>query len=383
MKINFGLRTLIIAVFVILYITSILLINSYFNYKLKILNNVYQELNIDKQLSEMEFSDNQQKEKINNIMKKFREIEAASDAIQRETKIFSAVYLLFLIVISVGLFIIFFYIITKLLQDLQQVKKSITKGNFSVQIPETGIREIKELKKSFNSMSSELEKTQQDLLKAEKFLIWKKLSRTLAHEIKNPLTPIKLSVERLQEKFLTDKTKFEQIFPETIEIINDEADKLFKLVRSFSEFAKDKQPEISAFKPVEVLKSIIKPYQMQNKIEIVNKTEKKILFDEMHFNQVVTNILQNAIAFTKPDELIKIIIQTRGNEIEIFFIDHGQGIREQDLKHIFEPYFSKRKKGLGLGMSLVKKLVEHNDANIEVESEFGQGTTFKIYKKLY
>jgi len=103
-----------------------------------------------------------------------------------------------------------------------------------------------------------------------------------------------------------------------------------------------------------------------------------IEFDKTHFYQVITNMLQNAIEASPSEKTINLELKEKDNKIILAIVDYGIGIAENDLKRIFEPYFSTKKKGIGLGLALVKKLVELNNAEIEVNSQVGEGTTFKI-----
>jgi len=261
------------------------------------------------------------------------------------------------------------------MKELQSATASIGKGDFSISLPETGIKEMKELKQSFNSMSRELESVQKKLIKAEKEMIWKELSRILAHEIKNPLTPIQLSIQRLEEKYETDPEKFSEIFSDSVEIINQEITNLQNLARSFSSFAKKIEPDLTVFNPYTLINDIIRPYNDSYQIDLSGEEKLLINFDQTHFYQIVTNILQNAMDASSDEAKIDIILQKK-RELEISFRDYGSGISIKDIQKIFEPYFTRKKKGTGLGLALVQKLVELNNAQISVESEPDKGTKF-------
>ncbi|MCK4695386.1 MAG: GHKL domain-containing protein, partial [Candidatus Cloacimonetes bacterium] len=250
--------------------------------------------------------------------------------------------------------------------------------DFSVYLPETGIKEIKELKQSFNSMSRELEEVQRKLLQAEKEMIWKELSRILAHEIKNPLTPIQLSIQRLEEKYEENPDKFQEIFLDSVKIINQEISNLQNLARSFSTFAKSIIPEFTDFNPALAIEEILKPYIHKYNLVVEGDKDCVIRFDQTHFYQIITNILQNAIDASPENNEIKLKISNEQDSMIIQIIDKGKGITPENLPRIFEPYFTKKKKGTGLGLALVKKLIDVNNAFINVQSEPGKGTVFKI-----
>ena len=296
---------------------------------------------------------------------------------KHEAQIYSMAYLLLLMILSIVIFIAFLYRITKPLDQLQKATGKIRDGDFSVYLPETGIKEIRELKRSFNSMSRELDNTQKKLLQAEKDMMWKELSRILAHEIKNPLTPIQLSIQRLEEKYELDHNKFYEVFPESVSIINQEINNLKLLVNSFSNFAKNINPEISEFNPKTIIEEIMNSYKHKFKIEVSGENC-TISFDRTHFYQIVTNLVQNAIDASEKEDRINIEIIKRYLNTVIIISDSGKGINKTDINKIFEPYFTKKKKGTGLGLALVKKLVDVNHSKISVISKENEGSSFEI-----
>jgi two-component system nitrogen regulation sensor histidine kinase NtrY len=195
----------------------------------------------------------------------------------------------------------------------------------------------------------------------------------LAHEIKNPLTPIRLSLDRLQEKEGT--ADFERVYPKCIRIISEEVDNLQNLATNFSRFAKDEPVTQSRFSIKSKLEQILCSYE--DRVEIIFEGDDfEIEFDDLHFYQITTNIVQNAIDAAGADK--PLTIKLNPNDRSYIISDQGIGIEPEDLKKIFEPYFTKKKKGIGLGLALVKKLVNINNAEIEVVSEENHGTEFII-----
>ncbi len=377
MKVRFGFRISVIVLFLALYLTSLMVLNTFFNSKLEQINKTFKSINFQKKLSELSYETEADRRNAGELINRFNETSMSIGVIKRETKIYSALFLTFLMFVSIVIFVLIFSVISHPLKELQTATAKIRKGDFSVNLKETGFKEIRHLKQSFNSMSRELDNVQKKLLKAEKEMIWKEFSRILAHEIKNPLTPIQLSIQRLEDKFITDERKFYEIFPESVKIINQEINNLHNLAKSFSNFSKSTTPEYSEFNPKEVIEDIIRPYIHKYEIRLEGLQNCLIKFDQIHFYQIITNLLQNAIDVSLPDEPIAINI-IKNENILIQIIDNGKGISEEDLPRIFEPYFSKKKKGLGLGLALVKKLVEINKSKIRVESELEKGTKFEI-----
>jgi two-component system nitrogen regulation sensor histidine kinase NtrY len=340
-------------------------------------NELFTEMKFDTSMSELAYKTKQDSNKARELLNNFRQNLADAEMMKQEAQIYSMVYLLLLMILSIAIFILLLYKITKPLNELQKATGNIREGDFSVSLPETGLKEIRELKQSFNSMSRELSNTQRKLIQAEKDIIWKELSRILAHEIKNPLTPIQLSIQRLEEKYETDLNKFYEVFPESVRIINQEINNLKLLVSSFSNFAKNINPEFIEFDLNETLNEIINSYQHKFKIDISGENC-NIFFDKTHFYQIITNLIQNAIDASDPTGAITIKIEQDNMNVSVRIADSGKGISKKDIDRIFEPYFTKKKKGTGLGLALVKKLVDVNNSKISVTSEENEGSCFVI-----
>ena len=268
MKINPGLRSSVILLFLFLYLSSLFIINNFFVKKYQQSNRLFTEMKFDISMSELTFNSKQDSIKARELLNNFRQNLAAAEMMKQEAQVHSMVYLLLLMIVSIVIFILLLYKITKPLNELQKATGKIRDGDFSVYLPETGIREIRELKHSFNSMSRELDSTQNKLLQAEKDTMWKELSRILSHEIKNPLTPIQLSIQRLEEKYELDQKKFCEIFPESLSIINQEINNLKLLVSSFSNFAKNINPEFSEFNPKTMIDDILNSYQNNFEVKV-------------------------------------------------------------------------------------------------------------------
>jgi nitrogen fixation/metabolism regulation signal transduction histidine kinase len=368
----------VIFLFIFLYLSSLLIINIFFNSQQKEIDRAYKNFHIDESLSDLNFKTVEDSLKAKELAVNIRQSLMAIDMIRAETQVYSSIFLILLMIVSIVIFIFVFYKITKPLQDLQNATAKIREGDFSVYLPTSGIKELRVLQQSFNDMSHELDFTQSKLLHAEKEMIWKELSRMLAHEIKNPLTPIQLSTHRLEEKFETDEEKFKEIFPEAIHIINQEVNNLRELVQSFSNFAKISTPDLTLFDPVPEIEKIVQPYLHNYQIQFNSLENIKIKFDKTHFYQIITNILQNAVDASQSDDLITITLKQSNNFIVIEIKDLGSGIDPEDLPHIFDPYFSRKKRGTGLGLAVVKRLCDANSSHIHVKSKKDKGTTFEI-----
>ncbi len=378
MKVNLSLRSIVIILFLVLYLSSLLIFNAFFTNQQREIDKAYKNFHIDESLAELSFKTSQDSLRAKQMAVNIRESLMAIEMIRAETQIYSIFFLILLMIISIAIFVVIFYKITKPLKELQTATAKIRDGDFSVSLPVSGIKEMRLLQQYFNNMSQELDNTQRKLLLAEKEMIWKELSRLLAHEIKNPLTPIRLSVQRLEEKFVSDPEKFNKIFPEAINIINQEMNNLRELVQSFSNFAKISRPDMNTLDPAPEIKKIVSPYFHDYNIKTDLHEETLIKFDQTHFYQIITNILQNAVDESNPQDEIVIKLSKINDHVVIEIRDQGEGIQSEDLPRIFDPYFTRKKRGTGLGLAVVKKLCEANSSEIQVYSKVNVGTTFAL-----
>ncbi|MFW5628665.1 MAG: ATP-binding protein [Candidatus Cloacimonadaceae bacterium] len=375
---DIGMRARIIILFLIVSIGGLVVLNMVFQRNNQNSQKILDTMELSAQMRDLEFKGEKDLKTAENIMKNHDAAKARLSMALTSSRIISSVVLLFIILLSTGIFIVVILRISKPLTELKNATEQIRKGNFSVHLPETGISDMKELKASFNLMSRELETIQTRLLLAEKEMIWKDLSRILAHEIKNPLTPIQLVAQRLEERMESDPQKVCDILPESISIISQEIENLRLLAQDFSNYAKVSQPTKEELLPATLIQEIVKSYSQDYKIELELADDMNILFDKTHFYQIITNILQNAIDATGDEGQIRIRLYGERSYVVLSIEDEGKGIHSEDLSRIFEPYFSRKSKGTGLGLALVKKLCDANGAVIRVKSKPGVGSTFTL-----
>jgi nitrogen fixation/metabolism regulation signal transduction histidine kinase len=378
MKNRFGMRTQIIALFLIVSIGGLVILNNVFQAKQENIHSALKGMELSSQLRDIRHYSSEDSLQAEALMRDFNEAKAVVNIALSDSRVMTSVVLLLVIVLSTTVFIIVICRLSKPLRELKHATDQIRQGNFSVHLPETGLPEMRELKSSFNMMSRELEAIQTRLLVAEKEMIWKDLSRILAHEIKNPLTPIQLAIQRLEERLETNPEAIKEILPESVSIITQEIENLRLLAQDFSNYAKVNQPNTEEFNPALSIREIVKSYCQDYQIELDLAEDLKIRFDKTHFYQVLTNILQNAIDASESGKPIMIRLYGEKSYAVLCIKDQGIGIERKDLQRIFEPYFSKKSKGTGLGLALVKKLCDANGSIVRVKSEIDKGTEFTV-----
>lgn len=313
------------------------------------------------------------------LMVATRQSQWGANNFKSEMELYS-IYIFTSIIIAVFIFTVFtFRYITRPLERLQEATKSLSSGDLSVTVPESKYSPLAELILSFNSMVKELEISRNKLVAAEKETVWREMARVMAHEIKNPLTPLQLTTERLQLKLLESPESVIKILPKSIEVIKEEIDGLKRLTVEFSEFARLPKSNLVKFDLTKLIAEVITPYQATNTINFSRTQELFIFADKFQIRQVLVNLIQNSIQASEKEAKVTITTKLGDDQfIHVEVSDEGKGIPEDEISKIFEPYFSKRKKGTGLGLAIVKKIIEQHDGQISVTSQMNVGTTFLI-----
>jgi two-component system nitrogen regulation sensor histidine kinase NtrY len=287
--------------------------------------------------------------------------------------------IIYIIIVSMFLFLTVVLAITfagRLTQpiiNLISASKNISEGKLDSKVPYIeSDEEIKILNRNFNYMIDRLKKQQDKLLVAERYSAWETVARKLAHEIKNPLTPIQLSIDRLKEKY-SDKLKDpNNEFTSYLETINRQITDIKKLVNEFSDFARMPSPILKKINIKDVVDRSVNFYKMSDKnlnIDLKNKAKNKLNIkgDEEQLYRVFLNLIKNSLeAIEEKKQKVsnlqgKITVEMdKNNEyIVVKILDNGIGF--DDTKNITKPYFTTKKSGTGLGLPIVTKIInEHN-----------------------
>ncbi len=295
---------------------------------------------------------------------------------------FAIIYIIvvtLLLFLSTSIAITFASRLTKPIVNLIGASDSISKGALDVKVPELDTdEEFKQLNKNFNSMIQRLKEQQNKLLITERYEAWETVARKLAHEIKNPLTPIQLSIDSLRMKYKNKLTNQGQEFEKYLETINRQIKDIEKLVNEFSNFARMPRPSLKKMNIVNLINKTLDFVKMtsKNKINlIVNCKSSIIKGDEDQLNRVFINLIKNSEeAFLdkqekNPDFKGNIDIEINDNNDYIFcrLKDNGPGIT--DAKKAMTPYFTTKKTGTGLGLPIVTKIINEHSGNISVKNK--------------
>jgi len=323
--------------------------------------------------------------------------------LNKQTGIKISFVLIYLVIVSLLLFLSISIAIRfssrffRSINNLIVASASIGSGNLDIKVPEIKAdKDIETLNKNFNLMINQLKTQQEKLLITERHEAWGSLARKLAHEIKNPLTPIQLTIDTLKNKYsekinINEKEKFK----EYLEIINKQIKQIENLVNQFSDFARMPKPILKNNDIVKIIDDNVKLLRELDKKIIINfePQGEKIIFnsDYEQISRVFFNLIKNGIESIQ-EKLsqnssfkgnINIELNSKKNIIEIVIIDNGVGFSSlsNNINDILKPYFTTKKKGTGLGLSIVNKIInDHNGTIMFIPMENGAKITIKFTK---
>jgi len=219
-----------------------------------------------------------------------------------------------------------------------------------------------------------------EIVAAEKVLAWKEIAQRIAHEIKNPLTPIRLSAERIKRQYENNNPKFPEILNKSVDVIFTEVDHLSKLVKEFGQFAStDKKMHIEEIKLKELFKELKNSYQTEDfQINLDIPDDLVVKGDQKLLRQAFLNIIQNSFESAKGQGgKLDIKAVPVNGKVEITFKDNGKGIPPGELEKVFIPYYSRKTKGSGLGLAITKEIIEKHGGSIRALPS-SDGALFKI-----
>ncbi len=281
-----------------------------------------------------------------------------------------------------------FYLSDLLIQpiaNLEDATRRVAEGDFGFRILTRSREELGHLVESFNSMIAELERSRSQLLQSERVSAWKDIAQRLAHEIKNPLTPIKLSAERLIRKYERESTDFPSVLEGSVRTITREVDHLAGLLTEFRDFARLPFPQPRQVSLGLIIEDALEIHRRPNvEITMENIDENTMVFvDPAQFRQVLGNLVKNSVEAIgdNPGDIHfeSRVLSSAGKKFQRISIqDNGVGMSAERAKEIFNPYFTTKDNGTGLGLAIVQRIIQDHSGEIWVESEPGQGCRFYI-----
>jgi nitrogen fixation/metabolism regulation signal transduction histidine kinase len=296
--------------------------------------------------------------------------------------IFFLPILLMILIIAFG----FTQIMIQPIADLGEATMQVARGDFKIQILTHPKDELGLLINNFNVMVQNLEKTRNDLVRSEKQSMWQSMAQQLAHEIKNPLTPIKLTAERVLRRFRDDPEKMDEILGDSMIAIIQEVESLATLLDEFKTLARPIEPSLSTTNIRDATEEIIMPYKTSwNKIHFDTSgvySWIEVKMDRKRLSQVIGNLAINAIDAMDGDGTIEIrtdLVNKRNcRYCRLSIQDTGKGIDKEVSAKVFTPYFTTKESGTGLGLPIVERIINDHGGGIWFNSLPGAGTTFFV-----
>lgn len=275
--------------------------------------------------------------------------------------------------------------IVKPLEMLVGATRRVASGDLEFRMKRQGPGEVGELVHSFDTMVGRLTEQRRDLARLERAAAWRGMARTLAHEVKNPLTPILMAVHQVRDSYTGDDQKYRALLEEVAEIVGEEVDSLRRLVRDFGDFARLPKPELKAGDLGALLQDLEQLYGAQRLHLSGLENTGTGFFDHDALRRALINLIDNGIAACRQagtPEQVDLEAFPASPGVQLVIRDRGVGIPTDNLVRIFEPDFTTKSGGMGLGLSIVENIIIGHGGHISVASESGHGATFTIYLPL-
>ncbi|RIV72916.1 sensor histidine kinase [Flagellimonas aequoris] len=290
------------------------------------------------------------------------------------------VYLLMLILAIVLAYFISKYI-TRSLQTISDKinRTNLTRQNEKIYLANPG-EEIAKLVDSYNRMIDELEESAVKLARSEREQAWREMAKQVAHEIKNPLTPLRLTVQSFERKFDPNDPDIQKKVNEFSKTLIQQIDTMSNIATAFSSFADMPAQQNETLNVVKVVKLALEIFTEDYIHFIADEEEIIAKLDRTQLIRVITNLVKNAIQAVPDVESPRILVTvaSEGSHVKISVADNGVGILDENREKVFEPKFTTKSSGTGLGLGMVKNIVENYGGTINFTSKIGKGTVFTI-----
>jgi two-component system nitrogen regulation sensor histidine kinase NtrY len=293
----------------------------------------------------------------------------------------SQVYFFMLIIA----FALAYFLSSYITQTLKTISDKINETSLNQKnekiLIEANSKEINSLIKAYNAMVDKLEESAAMLAQSEREQAWREMAKQVAHEIKNPLTPMRLTVQSFQRKFDGNDPNLKQKLDDYTKTIIQQIDTMSSVASAFSNFASMPAQQNETLNVVEVVEFSLDIFN-EDYIHFESEEEEIItIMDRTQLVRIITNLVKNAtqaIPENQEEKSVIVAIKRVENEVKIKVKDNGIGIESENIERIFEPKFTTKNSGMGLGLGIIKNIIENYKGTITFETEFGKGTTFIV-----
>jgi len=272
------------------------------------------------------------------------------------------------------------------IEELARAAKEVASGNWDARVPERGHDEVSVLARSFNRMTAQLASQRERLVQSERVAAWRELARRLAHELKNPLFPLQLTVENMVRARGLPEAEFDEVFRESTATLGMEIGNLKTIIARFSDFSKMHKPELERIDAKDVVERVRSLYatsssQGDTKIRFeinVAADPMPLMVDPELLHRALSNLVLNAMDAMPDGGNLTLSAHPRSEAVELRVSDTGEGLTPEECERLFTPYYTTKQHGTGLGLAIVQSVVADHAGTITVESRAGAGTTFII-----
>ena len=277
--------------------------------------------------------------------------------------------------------------VTRPVESLARAAQDVAAGNWNTRVAVPGNDEVAQLAESFNRMTSELLTQKERLVQAERVAAWRELARRLAHELKNPLFPLQLTVENLVRARTQSPEQFDEVFRESSSTLLAEISNLKAIIGRFSEFSKMPHPQLQTVDVNATLRGVVQLFQAQLRAPGRAPIECKVDLDESLgtiaadpdlLHRALSNLVLNAMDAMPNGGTLTLRSRRSDQGATVEIADTGTGLTPEECERIFTPYYTSKQHGTGLGLAIVQSVVSDHGGRVSVRSTPGAGTTFVI-----
>jgi len=276
---------------------------------------------------------------------------------------------------------------TRPVEELASAAREVAAGNLNAQVEVTSTDEVGDLAEAFNRMTRDLLEQKERLVQTERVAAWRELARRLAHELKNPLFPLQLTVENLVRAREQSPEMFEEIFRESAATLLAEIGNLKQIISRFSEFSKMPQPQLQPVIVNDVVQGVARLFQAQLEsrsrapitceLDLLSHME-PVAADAELLHRAFSNLVLNATDAMPQGGTLTLRTRESGDRVYIEIADSGVGLTREECQRLFTPYYTGKQHGTGLGLAIVQSVISDHGGTITVQSQPGKGTTFRV-----
>ncbi len=311
----------------------------------------------------------------------FRSEESEEQAARRNALLLGTYAAVLLLVVAIAA--AFAGRIAAPVQKLTEATRKVAKGDLDVHVPHAGAEgEISELIRAFDQMTHDLRRNREDLVRYERELAWKEMAKQVAHEIKNPLTPMRLSIQHLRRTYLDGAEHFGEILDSVTRTVIEQIDALSRIASEFSHFARMPRRNLDRLDVARVIEEAVRLFSQESSVVFdiqISNGIPPIFADLDELRRAMINIIRNGIQAMDGTGSILIRASADGGGVAVSVTDFGKGVPPDMIGKLFMPNFSTKTDGMGLGLAIVKKTIEDLHGTVTLKSEEGKGTTVFIW----